>query len=107
MSAAICTLDVAEYCGCNGETFEASSTCPNRAFSHRGACATVSCDTSKVICKIAEPKCPTDQVPSVVGTCYGPCVDIDACACTTAAQCPNSSKYTCHVGAKHCGPYVL
>jgi hypothetical protein len=46
-------------------------------------------------------------VPSIKGNCYGPCVDIDACACTTAAQCPEPNKYTCHVGAKHCGPYVM
>jgi len=35
-----CTLDLRPYCGCDGVTFDASSSCPQRRFSHRGACAT-------------------------------------------------------------------
>jgi hypothetical protein len=34
-----CTLDLRPYCGCDGVTFDASSTCPRRRFSQRGACA--------------------------------------------------------------------
>ena len=35
-----CTADLVEYCGCNGETFQSSGTCPNQRFASRGACAT-------------------------------------------------------------------
>ncbi len=33
-----CTRDLRPYCGCDGETFQASGTCPNRRFERRGAC---------------------------------------------------------------------
>jgi hypothetical protein len=33
-----CTLDLRAYCGCNGETFRGSGTCPPRNFVSRGAC---------------------------------------------------------------------
>lgn len=65
----------------------------------------VDCDTRKVTCKIKEPVCPANEAPSVVGTCYGPCVRIDHCACKTAAECPNQNEYTCWM-QQHCGPFV-
>ncbi|HWA71839.1 MAG TPA: hypothetical protein VG937_05890 [Polyangiaceae bacterium] len=65
----------------------------------------VDCDVRKVVCRIATPTCSAGQVPSVNGTCYGPCVQIDSCACSSAAECPNNDEYTCW-GGKHCGPYV-
>ena len=64
------------------------------------------CDTTKVMCKRAPPECPEFQVPSVVDTCYGECVRIDECVCHSAAECPDSDKYACHMSAQHCGPYV-
>jgi hypothetical protein len=33
-----CRRDSVAYCGCDGQTFQASSTCPGRPFVHRGAC---------------------------------------------------------------------
>jgi hypothetical protein len=33
-----CTYDLQTYCGCDGNTFDASGTCPERRYSHRGAC---------------------------------------------------------------------
>ncbi len=33
-----CTRDLRPYCGCDGKTFRASGTCPNRRFSKRGEC---------------------------------------------------------------------
>jgi hypothetical protein len=33
-----CTRDLRAYCGCDGETFRTSGTCPNRRFAHREAC---------------------------------------------------------------------
>ncbi len=33
-----CTADLVEYCGCDGNTFLSSSSCPGEAFSNRGMC---------------------------------------------------------------------
>jgi len=34
-----CTRDLVQYCGCDGESFSGSGTCPTRPFASRGACA--------------------------------------------------------------------
>jgi hypothetical protein len=34
-----CTADIAYFCGCDGTTFEGSSSCPGRPFQHRGRCS--------------------------------------------------------------------
>jgi hypothetical protein len=33
-----CTFDIQAYCGCDGTTFDASGSCPERRYQHRGAC---------------------------------------------------------------------
>jgi hypothetical protein len=66
----------------------------------------MSCDPAKILCKLAVPECPEGQVPSVSGSCYGPCVPVESCACTQESECPNHDSYTCHKSAGHCGPYV-
>jgi len=68
--------------------------------------STVDCDPRKIVCKRVAPICTGDQVPSVDGACYGPCVDIDRCACTEAKACPEEERFTCHMNRMHCGPYV-
>lgn len=35
-----CTMDIARYCGCDGQTFTSSGSCPGRRFAQRGACPT-------------------------------------------------------------------
>lgn len=35
-----CTRDLRPYCGCDGTTFRASSSCPGRRYAHRGECGT-------------------------------------------------------------------
>ena len=67
--------------------------------------ALVDCDQRKIVCKIAQPICPENQVPSVSGSCFGPCVPIEACACADAQDCPLNDRYTCWQRT-HCGPYV-
>jgi hypothetical protein len=67
--------------------------------------ALVDCDPRKVLCKAAQPLCPENQVPSVNGSCYGPCVPLESCACSAAEECPFNDRYTCWQ-RKHCGPYV-
>ncbi|MBK7074039.1 MAG: hypothetical protein IPH44_17225 [Myxococcales bacterium] len=34
-----CTMDAARYCGCDGQTFTASGSCPGQRFAQRGPCA--------------------------------------------------------------------
>ncbi len=65
----------------------------------------VSCDQRQVSCKRLLPNCPANQVPSVVGNCYGDCVDIASCACSQADDCPDTNQYTCW-SKQHCGPFV-
>jgi hypothetical protein len=38
-TARMCTRDLVTFCGCDGQTFQASSSCPNRKYKNRGACA--------------------------------------------------------------------
>jgi hypothetical protein len=33
-----CTKDRRDYCGCDGQTFSGSGTCPGQRFAHKGAC---------------------------------------------------------------------
>ena len=101
-----CSALATQYCGCDGKTFTGSS-CAQRAFAFVGTCeAGVSCDTSKVLCKIASPVCPAGQVVSVNGSCYGHCVPVEMCACSKPADCPNPDTTTCHMNTMRCGPFV-
>jgi hypothetical protein len=70
-----------------------------------GATGLSECNPTEVTCKAFPPECPTNQVPSVDGTCWGECVKIEQCACTMADDCPNPNEYTCWM-QQHCGPYV-
>lgn len=45
-----------------------------------------SCDRSRVTCKIAEPVCPEGSVPSVEGSCYGPCLPATECSAVTGCD---------------------
>jgi hypothetical protein len=66
--------------------------------------AAISCDPRKILCRRAPPECPQWQVPSVDGSCFGPCVPVEQCS--GPSECPDSDHYTCHMSAAHCGPYV-
>jgi hypothetical protein len=35
----MCTRDLRPYCGCDGQTFRASGTCPGQRYAHEGECA--------------------------------------------------------------------
>lgn len=67
--------------------------------------ALVDCTPSKILCRRRAPECPAGEVPSVAGSCFGPCVPIERCACTEAAQCPQPEQHTCWK-QQHCGPFV-
>jgi hypothetical protein len=99
-----CELETTLYCGCDGVTFEASITCPDRPFSHPGACGDgESCFTDAVRCADPAPVCPEGQAPSVVDDCYGPCIPVESCRCFAHYQCPNLDLYTC-LDDMRCGP---
>jgi len=99
-----CAPETMLYCGCDGVTFEASVTCPDRPFSHPGACGDgESCFTGAVRCSDPAPVCPEGQAPSVVNDCYGPCIPVASCRCAAHYMCPNLSLYTC-LDDTHCGP---
>lgn len=66
----------------------------------------VSCDPRLILCRRAPPECPQWHVPSVSGSCFGPCVPVEQCACDEPADCPDPDHFTCHRSAAHCGPYV-
>jgi len=63
------------------------------------------CDTSKVRCRRMAPQCPEGQVASVAGSCFGPCVAVERCACSATIACPQPEKHACWQST-HCGPYV-
>ena len=43
----------------------------------------VTCDRSQVTCEAPTPTCPAGQVPSVSGTCWGPCIPAHDCQAVT------------------------
>jgi hypothetical protein len=65
----------------------------------------VDCDPAKVMCKKAAPECKFGTAPEVVDGCYGECVNVMRCACSSASQCPDPNQYTCW-SKTHCGPFV-
>lgn len=70
----------------------------------------LSCSPASVNCRMLPPMCRSGEVPSVVGTCWGPCVSFDACApiaCTaenSSTVCPMNT--VCHNTTRRCGPFL-
>ena len=102
-----CAPETTLYCGCDGVTFEASITCPDRPYAHPGACGDgESCFTDAVRCADPAPVCPEGQAPSVVDDCYGPCIPVESCRCFAHYQCPMLDLYTC-LEDMRCGPQPI
>jgi len=69
------------------------------------------CNPEHIICLpiIAPEPCPAGEVYAVESSCYGECVPIGACACGSAADCPDPNdidEYTCHGTTDRCGPWL-
>ncbi len=66
-----CTDDLAPFCGCDGNTFYGSSTCPQRTYSRRGPCA--SQDGGVTVCRLPDGRvCPMGErcrAPDGCNTC--------------------------------------
>lgn len=71
-----------------------------------GGASSGSCDPRRALCRSLPPNCPTGQVPSINGSCWGDCVPIATCTCTAAADCPDPNQYTCHMSRGVCDYYV-
>lgn len=99
-------------CGCDGQTYgnPCSAAQAGMSVDHEGECEGAEggydCNLDGVACFIAVPQCEEGQVPSVDGSCFGPCVPIEQCACNGPEDCPNEEQYTCWLSAGHCGPYT-
>src|SRR5690606_4241950 len=99
-----CTKDLAEYCDCDGQTFQASGSCAPFAYAHRGPCGGgiaggLNCDHSQVVTDDLPPECESGQIPQVVQGGWGSCVDLTECGCDVSGsqeQCGNGLEYICH-----------
>lgn len=98
-----CSTNLADYCGCDGVTFQDSQACPTRPYASRGACGQgTNCDQRDVACDLLPPTCDLGQFPRVVGSCWdGTCVPIEQCACTVSEECPEDLVCWSQL---HCGP---
>jgi hypothetical protein len=98
-----CSTSPADYCGCDGVTFQDSVACPTRPYASRGACGQgTNCDQRDVACDLLPPTCDLEQFPRVVGSCWdGTCVPIEQCACTVSEECPEDLVCWSQL---HCGP---
>jgi hypothetical protein len=121
---------VSDCCSCrseprSGSGFECALDCvrdpcaddgiePNEVSCVRGRCMIArSCDRTRVTCRSAPPDCAEGSLPSVDGTCWGPCISATECSyVTNCADCPSDavcvdfqaqfSSFTCVVPGSGC-----
>lgn len=84
-----CTPDLTSYCGCDGTTFQSSSSCPGRPYLQRGACGILpppppdagpaTCTIMGRTCRVGVP-CRLDECTTC--TCWG-----DAVTCGIEPGC--------------------
>lgn len=98
-----CPTEIAPYCGCDGVTFYALHTCPDRPYERVGSCEEgVSCDPTDLLCSVPEPTCPDGYVRSVVQGRYDVCVPLETCRCEFVWECPQRDKYACDTSTNRC-----
>jgi len=110
-----CADVITTVCGCDGETFTLPSACPTMGYDYVGECSasadSYDCNPDHIICLpiVAPEPCPAGEVYSVVSSCYGDCVPIGQCECSSGADCPDPNdidEYTCHGTTDRCGPWL-
>lgn len=98
-----CPTELAPYCGCDGVTFEAAVTCPDRPYQHPGRCGDgYNCHASDAVCGTPPPVCAEGETPSIVKDCFGACVPIASCRCEFYWECPDG--YDCNRDEWRCVP---
>jgi hypothetical protein len=101
-----CPPETAQYCGCDGVTFEALRLCPDRPYVRAGACDDgYNCDAYDSSCEDAAPSCMTAEAPAVVDECFGDCVPTSSCRCDYDWECPDGN--VCDVLEQRCGPMLV
>ncbi|HEX6764050.1 MAG TPA: hypothetical protein VF103_01205 [Polyangiaceae bacterium] len=133
-SGAECRADedcvmVSDCCSCRAEPRSGSGFCPldclrdpcsddgiepNEVSCVRGRCVIArSCDRTRVTCRSAPPDCVDGTIPSVDGTCWGPCIAPTECSYVTdCLDCPSDaacvefqaqlSSFSCVLPASGC-----
>jgi hypothetical protein len=92
----MCTMDLIDYCGCDGATFQSSGSCPGRRYAHRGACAPTA-DAGPPAKKHAGDACLTgDECDS--GLCEG-----QGCTDDAPGTCANVAKKCARNRMPFCG----
>jgi hypothetical protein len=73
-----------------------------------GAVEGVHCDPRRVLCDRVPPACERGQAPSVMGSCWGPCVLVSSCMCSNNEDCPNIPGFSevCYPTRMRCGPLL-
>jgi hypothetical protein len=100
-----CSEDIIPFCACDGTTFEAPIDCPNRPYTHAGACDEgFNCDPWKLNCEDEPPTCPDGELPSVVDDCWGDCVPATSCKCQYHWHCGDDPDYECVSETLSCEP---
>jgi hypothetical protein len=67
-----------------------------------------SCDRRRVTCERVAPVCASGEAPSVLGTCWGPCVAATSCVCASNDECPDVRGFSeiCYPRQMRCGPLL-
>lgn len=70
-----------------------------------GRCtAAFECDTTPIACRRLPPTCAQGEVPSVDGTCWGPCVPVTQCASVDNCSVCDRAQHVCVEQSLSLGP---
>jgi hypothetical protein len=90
-----CTRDLVAYCGCDGQTFRSSGSCPGQRFASRAACAPAAPPAPPA--KQADGGACTTEADCESGICEG-----EGCGTAAGVCAPKSRKCTRDM-ATYCG----
>lgn len=89
-----CTDDLATFCGCDGQTFSSSSSCPSRTYAHRGPCEGV--DGGPVGCTFPDGRvCPFGQTCPAGDGCNSCACGRDGTIACTGLACVDAGPPAC------------